>query len=87
MALSSDDLGPFSIPRTAPFRPSRQGVRAVVEGWLADSALSRNIVLHEQLPAQPAREVPIPAALAPQLRAALQARGIERLYTHQAEAC
>lgn len=86
MSLTSDDLGPFTIKRTAPFRAARQGVRAAVEGWLADPGLASNVVLHEQLPPQAAREVPLPEALAPQLRAALKARGIERLYTHQAEA-
>jgi DEAD/DEAH box helicase domain-containing protein len=86
MSLTSDDLGPFTIKRNTPFRPARQGVSATVEGWLADPGLARNIVLHEQLPPQAAREVPLPEGLAPQLRAALRGRGIERLYTHQAEA-
>jgi DEAD/DEAH box helicase domain-containing protein len=86
MPLISDDMGPFSSARTAPFRPSRGGVSAVVEGWLADPGVARNLVLHERLPPSPPREVPLPESLAPQLKAALRARGIERLYTHQAEA-
>lgn len=86
MSLTSDDPGPFSIERTTPFRPARQGVSAAVEAWLGDTGLARNVVLHEQLPPQAAREVRLPEGLAPQLQAALRARGIARLYTHQAEA-
>ena len=39
-----------------------------------------------RLPAQPARSVPYPAELDERLRAALIARGIPELYTHQAQA-
>lgn len=38
------------------------------------------------LPAQPERTVDLPADLDPRLAARLRSRGIERLYTHQAEA-
>jgi DEAD/DEAH box helicase domain-containing protein len=47
--------------------------RARVEHW-------------ERIPARPARTVPFPAGLDPRLVAALEARGISALYTHQAEA-
>lgn len=40
----------------------------------------------EKLPARPARVVPFPEGLDPRLRAALKARGIDSLYTHQAQA-
>ncbi len=39
-----------------------------------------------RLPACPARSAPFPPAIDPRLRAALGARGIAELYTHQAEA-
>lgn len=38
------------------------------------------------LPAEPARTTELPGDLDPRLRARLQARGIDRLYSHQAEA-
>jgi len=38
------------------------------------------------LPASPARHAPLPPGLDPRLSQALRARGIERLYSHQAEA-
>lgn len=41
---------------------------------------------HVRRPAQPARWCEFPRGLAPALRAALAARGIERLYSHQREA-
>lgn len=40
----------------------------------------------ERLPARPARTVPFPEGLDPRLRSALAARGIDCLYTHQAQA-
>jgi DEAD/DEAH box helicase domain-containing protein len=39
-----------------------------------------------RLPAVPAQLAPFPEALDPRLKTALQSRGIEQLYTHQAEA-
>jgi DEAD/DEAH box helicase domain-containing protein len=44
------------------------------------------VTLDHVIPAQPARHDPLPAGLRPELAAALAGRGIERLYTHQAEA-
>ncbi|MGE5592054.1 MAG: DEAD/DEAH box helicase [Bacillota bacterium] len=45
-----------------------------------------NVTAWHRLPAQPARTVPFPASLDPRLPAALQARGVRALYTHQAQA-
>ena len=53
--------------------------RLVSESGGAVTALRR-------FPARPARTVPIPDTLDPHLADALRARGIEALYTHQAEA-
>ena len=46
----------------------------------------RDVTAWERLPARPARYAPWPAGLDPRLRDALRAQGIERLYTHQAQA-
>jgi DEAD/DEAH box helicase domain-containing protein len=40
----------------------------------------------ETIPGRPARTEPFPAALGPTVREALERRGVESLYTHQAEA-
>src|SRR5438132_11250045 len=48
--------------------------------------LPGDVTLDRTFPARPARYLPLPAGLRPELAAALAARGIERLYTHQAEA-
>jgi DEAD/DEAH box helicase domain-containing protein len=53
--------------------------RLVSESGGAVTALRR-------LPARPARTVPIPDSIDPHLADALRARGIEALYTHQAQA-
>jgi DEAD/DEAH box helicase domain-containing protein len=45
-----------------------------------------DVTLDHIIPARPARYLPLPAGLRPELAAALATRGIERLYSHQAEA-
>src|SRR5690606_16328546 len=45
-----------------------------------------NVVAWERIPARPARYAPMPHSVDPRLAAALRARGIEQLYSHQAEA-
>ena len=65
----------------------RGGVEASVarfEQWMADPDSPIRAIRH-----QPAREgeyVAIPESVAPAVRSMLEARGIPRLYTHQAEA-
>jgi len=57
---------------------------ASFEQWMAEpDSPVRHI---RRIPAAPAEYVPFPDALAPELRQVLEARGISRLYTHQAEA-
>ncbi|BDG59481.1 DEAD/DEAH box helicase [Caldinitratiruptor microaerophilus] len=51
-----------------------------------DPGFMANVSRWEVLPAQPARYAPFPEGLDPRLVAALRARGMERLYSHQAEA-
>jgi DEAD/DEAH box helicase domain-containing protein len=51
-----------------------------------DPAFAARVCAWERLPARPARTAPWPDGLDPALRAALHARGIDALYTHQAAA-
>ena len=50
------------------------------------AALARGVVHHEVLPARSAEYAPIPDWVDERIRAGLRARGIDALYTHQAEA-
>ena len=59
---------------------------AVLERLLADPEAGQHFVHVRRLPERPARLVDPPTWLDERLRAALSARGIERLYSHQAEA-
>lgn len=58
-------------------------MRATAAPW--DALLEGEELAHlEQVPARPAREVPLPSELAPELVSALVGRGITALYSHQA---
>jgi DEAD/DEAH box helicase domain-containing protein len=57
-----------------------------IEHLLADPALRPVIAAHRVLDAMPPRHAPWPETLDPRIRAALRARGVEALYTHQAHA-
>jgi DEAD/DEAH box helicase domain-containing protein len=57
-----------------------------IEGLLADSALQPLIAAHRVLEPRPPRHAPWPEGLDPRLRNALRSRGVEALYTHQAQA-
>src|SRR5947199_3538127 len=50
------------------------------------ASLPGDVTLDHTIPARPARYLPLPAGLRGELAAALAARGVERLYSHQAEA-
>src|SRR5579859_7709951 len=50
------------------------------------SSLQGDITLDRLIPSSPAVFAPLPSDLKPELAAALRSRGIERLYSHQAEA-
>ncbi len=52
----------------------------------ADAEFMRDVTAWERAPAQPARHAAFPARLDPAIREAIQRRGIEALYTHQAQA-
>jgi len=57
-----------------------------IERLVADPALAPLIAAHRELEPLPPRYVPWPDGLHPGLVAALRARGVEALYTHQAHA-
>jgi DEAD/DEAH box helicase domain-containing protein len=65
-------------------RPST--VDDTIARFLADPALGRLIAAHKVLEPQPPRYAPWPEGLDPRLIAALRGRGVEALYTHQAQA-
>jgi len=58
----------------------------VLARLLEDPSIAGTVVHHEVLPARPAAYADFPTWLDPRLRVGLASRGIERLYTHQAEA-
>src|SRR5512137_1980879 len=58
----------------------------VLDQLRTDREFMRRVAAWERLPAREARTAPFPAALDRRLVAALQSRGIESLYTHQAQA-
>ncbi len=62
------------------------GSADVLDGILAEPSLARGVVHHEVIAARPASTAPFPDWLDPRISAGLNARGIERLYVHQAEA-
>jgi DEAD/DEAH box helicase domain-containing protein len=61
----------------------RNRIHAVLEDVANDPALRGCVVAHRTAPATEARFAPLPDDLDPRLPAALAARGVERLYTHQ----
>ncbi len=63
-----------------------EAVSRLLAALRADPRFMRNVTAWKRLPARPARTAPWPSALDRRLVAALQAQGIEALYTHQAQA-
>jgi len=57
-----------------------------LERFLAEPGVAAAVTAHRVIPARPADRRPIPDWLDPRLRSALAKRGIDALYTHQAEA-
>jgi DEAD/DEAH box helicase domain-containing protein len=57
-----------------------------IEALLADSALQPLVAAHRVLEPRPPRHAPWPEGLDPRLIHALRSRGVEALYTHQAQA-
>ena len=66
------------------YAPAEPG--AVLADLLGEPSLARGVVHHAVLPARPAAYGTFPTWLDPRIVAGLAGRGIERPYTHQAEA-
>ncbi len=79
------ELGAFAGPRHTPWS-GPQGLDAVLQRWRADRQLWPSFVLNEAVPAREGVYAPVPEDVAPQVREALRRRGIEQLFSHQAEA-
>ncbi|MDY7229708.1 DEAD/DEAH box helicase [Hyalangium rubrum] len=79
------ELGAFTGPRRTPWS-GPQGLDAVLQRWRADQQLWPSFVLDEAVPARQGSYAPVPEEVAPQVREALRNRGIEQLFSHQAEA-
>ncbi len=71
--------------RKAPWAIER-GVDPVLAKWRASDWVRPCVCADETRPARLGDHVPIPESLAPQIAAALRARGVESLYAHQAKA-
>jgi DEAD/DEAH box helicase domain-containing protein len=59
---------------------------ATLERLLSDPSFRRGVTLDHEIPGRPGIYAPLPSDLPAPLRQALEARGMGRLYSHQAEA-
>lgn len=62
------------------------GMETLLSAWRRGRGLGKHFTAMEHEPAQKARFGPVPGALTPQFGQLLQARGFDRLYSHQSEA-
>lgn len=62
------------------------GVEAVVDQWLHEGSVRRCLAAEQLIGSSEAHLAPIPEAIGPTLRKALEQRGIRALYTHQVTA-
>jgi DEAD/DEAH box helicase domain-containing protein len=62
------------------------GTETVLDDLLADPSMARGVRHHAVVPAREAQYAPFPPWLDPRIRAGLASRGIDQLYTHQADA-
>ena len=69
------------MPTYAPASPD-----AVLAGLLEEPSIARGVVHHEVIPPRPAEHADFPSWVDPRIVAGLAGRGIDRPYTHQAEA-
>jgi len=79
-----EDPEEFARP-SVPWARGAPGIEGVLERWRGE-ARWRNVALHHVVPARAARPVEPPGALHPAVRQALARRGVEQLYSHQAQA-
>ncbi len=73
----------FARRPNAPWMAPR-GLDSVLAAWRADGGFGRNALLDRVLPGTEGRYAPIPSELASGVAAALEKRGVDRLYAHQA---
>lgn len=85
MPRASQDPEAFKGPRKKPWSGPKS-IYSVLEGWQQDNGMWRNIVLHERIAAREAVYADFPEGISFAVQNALVARGVERLYTHQAQA-
>lgn len=62
------------------------GVRAVLDQWQASGAVKRCFAAERSLPPASPTYAELPESLPPSLRRALEQRGVQELYSHQAQA-
>ncbi|MBL8949878.1 MAG: DEAD/DEAH box helicase [Myxococcaceae bacterium] len=75
----------FQRDRIVPWSKG-SGLAAQLEAWRADPTVWPHLALDHTLPPRDAVHVPVPPALHPNVAQALADRGIDQLYSHQAEA-
>ncbi len=75
----------FEGKRRVPWRHG-SGLAAQLEKWRGDRTVWPNLALDTVLPSRGADQVPVPDSLSQPVKAALSARGITQLYSHQARA-
>jgi DEAD/DEAH box helicase domain-containing protein len=75
-----------ALPRQATPWSGKRGLPSVLDEWRDDAAIARAMTLDVTLDPRPGRSVPIPPSIAPNVRAALEKRGLSSLYSHQAQA-
>src|SRR5512143_2005020 len=80
-----EEEGAFAGARRIPWAGPR-GLDAVLQGWRADRQLWPSFALDEVTPAREGVYASIPEDVSPAVRSALQRRGIDQLFSHQAEA-
>src|SRR5262245_46663597 len=78
--------GAFRAPRTIPWAAGAGGLESVLARWHSDRKLWPHFTLDHGVPASAGETQDFPAGLHPGVRRALERRGIQRLYSHQAEA-
>ncbi|HEY4122469.1 MAG TPA: DEAD/DEAH box helicase [Byssovorax sp.] len=62
------------------------GLTSVVDRWLRTGAVRECLTADRELPGRAASTAPLPEAIDPRLGAALEGRGIDRVYAHQDQA-
>jgi len=66
-------------------QPFHRTVGSLLSAWRAEPEIAANIVAWQTTPQRPAKVVPIPDGIHPNLLSGLEAQGIHALYSHQRE--